>query len=435
MAGINNRAGKYPKLTTEELEIIGCFATGQRSNVSSQTLRLESTETSIRLISNNGKLIGISKQTNKWQRKVLINHNSSYTSSIVELLTDRGFIKKQKSSHPDFTEHHYYEVPHGYKLNHTDILQLWKIWWNNKRYQLNAHNLPIDILVFSKGNWCPVQDLQPKQGNFVVKTDRGELKVLAEDLVVWIDQADPQTTSTKSSPLAVKQTPSPAVQASPSEINIPTEVIPISDSPIMQFSPPVNAHTSDRTQQVELPEQEEDLDLESYLSTFNTEDTEDIDRIEGIYNISELLNETVGIGEKTPPPAPPKPSFKLEATIVERPADRGATVQPRITATIVSPASPEKSDKPMVESSTPIVTPTTNQPAPISISERKQLLKLKAVNTLNQYLKQGDLVTQTEVLKNGRGQVINSQINTTRRGCPGWTIEQIKQLEDELAKM
>jgi hypothetical protein len=462
MADMNNKSvggdspeeNRSPNLTTEELQIIGYFAKGQRYQISSPGLRLECTETSIRLVNSKGKLIGIGKQTNEWQQKVLINNNSSYTSSIVKILTDLGFVTKQKSSHPDFTEHHYYQVPVGYKLNHTDVLQLWKVWWNNKRYQLNARNLPIDVLVFSKGNWCPIQDLQPKQGNFILKTDRGELTILAEDLVVWIDKADPQTiTLAQSLPVTTK--PISAVPTAPVsapidllfEATTPTAAMP-NPAPVFQSSEPIVARQSENSEQkINLPEPEEDLDLESYLSTFNTEDTEDIDRIEGIYNIAELLNSAIVATEVAPPPARSKSTFRLEVSVVEPSAAQPSSVQP-IAQPIAPPASTQPQPTPAGVPSTPpkpsftasieqppVSNPIVNTPTPPSISERKRSLKIKAVNTLTNYLKNGDTVTNTEVLKNGQGRVMNRKVTTVQHGCPGWTVEQIKQLQDELAEI
>jgi hypothetical protein len=483
MADMNNRSGgkatsgenRYPNLTTEELQIIGYFAKGQRHSISSPALRLECTETSIRLVNAKGKLIGISKQTNEWQQKVLINSNSSYTSSIVEILTDLGFVTKQKSSHPDFTEHHYYQVPVGYKLNHTDVLQLWKVWWNNKRYQLNARNLPIDVLVFSKGNWCPVQDLQPKQGNFILKTDRGELTILAEDFVVWIDKSAPEVT-TSAQPLPgitnqISAVPTPPVQTPlvgvgeasavptagltptaeasplenlPSAQTTPTEVMTNRSVPTLQPGAPIVAKQSE--QKIDLPELEEHLDLESYLSTFNTEDTEDIDRIEGIYNIEELLNSTIGAAEVAPEVAPTparsRSPFKLEVTVVEPAADPSASVpsqppigKPQPTPVVVIPT-PARSPVTTQVEQPPVSNPVaTVQTPPPSIADRKRSLKIKAVNTLTNYLKNGDTVTNTEVLKNGQGRVMNRKITTVHQGCPGWTVEQIKQLQDELAEI
>ncbi len=446
MADMNNRSGggttawenRYPNLTTEELQIIGYFAKGQRHSISSLALRLECTETSIRLINGKGKLVGISKQTNEWQQKVLINSNSNYTSSIVEILTDLGFITKQKSSHPDFTEHHYYQVPAGYKLNHTDVLQLWKVWWNNKRYQLNTRNRPIDVLVFSKGNWCVVRDLQPKQGNFILKTDRGELTIIAEDFVVWIDKSTSEAAnSAQSFPVATNQIatmPTPLVQTPPTEVAIDRSV------PTFQSSAPIAANQIDSEQTIDLPEPEEELDLEAYLSTFNTEDTEDIDRIEGIYNIEELLNSTIVAAEVAPAPAPAKrPPLRLEVTVVEPAAAQPVNApepplgKPQPTPTVVIPASKPpvaRVEQPPV--STPVA--TVQIPAP-SITDRKKSLKIKAVNTLTNSLKNGVTVTTTEVLKNGQGRVMNRKTTTVQQGCPGWTVEQIKQLQDELAEI
>ena len=167
MANMNSKFIQYPHFTTEELEIIGYFTRGQRYSIASQTLRLECSETSVRLLDHKGKLIGISKQTNEWQRKVLISTSYSHSMIILKLLTDRGFIAKQKSSHPDFNEYHYYDVPAGYKLNYTSALELWKVWWHNKCYQLNVISQPIDVMIFTKGNWCLVEDLQPDRKSVV----------------------------------------------------------------------------------------------------------------------------------------------------------------------------------------------------------------------------------------------------------------------------
>ncbi len=453
MADMNNRSGgratsgeNRDPITTEELQIIGYFAKGQRRSIASPALRLEYTETSIRLVNSKDKLIGISKQTNECQQKVLINKHSEYTSSIVEILTDLGFVKKQKSSHPDFTEYHYYQVPDGYKLNHTDVLQLWKVWWNNKRHQLNAQNLPIDVLVFSKGNWCVVQDLQPKQGNFILKTDRGELTILAEDFVVWVDKAaQDNTNSVQSSPVVPKPISvvlKPAVPtpiALPSEQNTSTEIMTNRSIRTFQPSAPIVAKQSQKTaQKIDLPEPEEYLDLESYLSTFNTEDTEDIDRIEGIYNIGELLNDpTVDADVAPPAPARSRPPLRFEVTIIDPSTDRSTSVpsQQPISRPQPTPIRPPTPPQPPTNQQPPASNPIGTPTPPPSISEWKRSLKIKAIETLTNYLKNGDMVKKTEVIKNGQGQLMNRKTTTVQQGCPGWTIEQIRQLQDELAQI
>ena len=135
---------------TKESEIIGYFVQGQKQAIISGNLKLEYTETSIRLSNNNGQLIGISKQVNKWQRKVLISHKFADKLMLARALVAAGFIARQKSSHPEFAEYHHYQVPDGYSLNYTEVMQLWRTWWHNKRYQLNVASAPIDLLIFNK---------------------------------------------------------------------------------------------------------------------------------------------------------------------------------------------------------------------------------------------------------------------------------------------
>lgn len=357
MADMTNIFEQAPNLTAEEIKMIEYFAQGQKHSMSSRNLKLEYTETSIRLSTVSGKLLGITKQTNEWRRKALVTNSSIYRNRIIQDLLERGYITLQKSSHPDFTEYHHYRVPSGYKLNYTEIIQLWIIWWHNRRDRINANNVSIDIQIFTKGNWHRVRDLQPRQGNFAIATAVGELAIAPEDYVVWLERADAQQVA-------------PAVRA---DANPRTEEVARSAASPQD----VDESSADR----------EELDLESYLNTFNTETTEDIDRIEGIYNIGELL----------------------------------------------SSADSEQVDEP-VEPSTSVEQSTTTNPsaerAPSILSlQQKQSLKLKAISALSKYLAEGDVVTLTEVVKNARGQEIDRKITTIQRGCPRWVIEQIQRLE------
>jgi hypothetical protein len=387
-------------LMAKESEIIRCFAEGQQQAISSDNLKLEYTETSIRLSNNNGKLIGISKQVNKWQRKVLISNNSVYKSTLIKMLLAAGFIARQKSSHPEFSEYHYYQVPDGYNLKYTEIIQLWRTWWHNKRHQLNVVIAPIDLLIFLKGNWYPIKDLQPKQGSFVLLTARGEMAIEAEDYIVWIDSAesalgkeDHRSTQTSSA-------------AESNEIKYQDQ--------LMQTNYPAGVVSPLEEQ---LPEPEEYIDLEAYLSTFNTEDSEDIGRIEEIYNIDKLLSGNMLDRVSSPPPKlvklPPQPA------IIANSDQAAATVEP--------PIAPPEISKPIVE--TPIPNQVTT-PATPSTSQQQRSLKLKAINVLATYLTEGDTIVHTEVLKNDRGQEINRKVTKIQRGCPRWAIDQIKKIKN-----
>jgi hypothetical protein len=376
----------------KESEIIGYFVQGQKQAISSENLKLEYTETSIRLSNNNAQLIGISKQVNQWQRKVLISNKFADKSILVQALLDAGFIARQKSSHPDFSEYHYYQVPDGYHLNYTEVMQLWRTWWHHKRYQLNVASAPIDLLIFNKGNWYPVKDLQPKQGSFILLIARGEISIEAAEYIVWIDSAE-QTLPKGSEADPIDE----RVDSSNDRSLLTTADLSYSNIPV-------------QTDSIDwVPEQEEYIDLEAYLSTFNTEDTEDVDRIEGIYNIGELLSGN-NILDSVPPPSPKPTKFPSQP-----PAKSNSDPIPS------SPVAP------VVNSKLPASNPITTQPS-LSPAQRQASLKLKAMNVLATYLQEGDLIVRTEVLKNAQGQEINRKVTKIQRGCPNWAIDQIKQI-------
>jgi hypothetical protein len=413
MADTNNTPDRSLDLTAEELKIIEYFVQGQKHSISSQNLKLEYTETSIRLNDRQGKLLGISKQTNQWQRKVLVSNSSVYRFRIIDLLIGSKFINKQKSSHPEFTEYHYYDVPDGYKLNYTEVIELWKVWWHNKRYQLNVPNPPIDVLIFSKGDWCLVRDLQPKQDNFILRTAKKEITVESEEYLVWISSLLtilPPAGSNRSVTLD---------SSLPSEDHILNEIIQSPVKPMAQLELPVDRQSLDRRSQHsfftdhinELPESEEEIDLESYLSTFNTDDSEDIDRIEGIYHIGELLSNSNNVLDDLPPPPPPRRPTKLPLQVPAR------SDSEQVTTPVEAPASPEPT----------VATADPNQ-SPISSSQRQELLKYKAMNVLANYLQKGERIVRTEVLKNAQGQEIDRKITKIQRGCPSWAIDQIEKL-------
>jgi hypothetical protein len=402
MINTNDRSVSALNLTAQESEIIGYFVQGQKQSIVSQHLKIEYTETSIRLSDANAKLIGISKQVSQWQRKVLISNNSVYKAKIVEILTAQGFISRQKSSHPEFAEYHYYQLPDGYKLNYTQVIQLWKIWWHNKSDATSERLLPgqtlryhqrgnitktsIDILIFSKGNWYLVRDLQPKQGNFSILTARGEIAIEPEEYIVWLNPlTEPLQGRTESQQSVLKSAPQ------------------IADLDLANI---IRPSTLTRDYLDRLPQPEEEMDLEYYLSTFNTEDSEDIDRIEGIYNIGELLGRSNILDDVTPVPTPPE---VLSVPVV---AANSATVEPPIS--VQSSAS----------------TPAANKP-PQSSLERQAALKLKAIDVLATYVRAGDEIVRTEVLKNAQGQEINRKTTKIHRDCPSWAIEQIKLMSGQ----
>ena len=414
MADTDRISARTFKLTHEELQIIGYFAQGQKHSISSQNLKLEYTDTSIRLSTRDGKLLGISKQVSQWQRKVLISNNSVYRENMVVNLMELGFITREKSSHPEFTEHHYYQIPDGYKLNYTQTIELWKVWWNNKRYQLNLPKPPIHVLTFTKGNWYLVRDLQPKQGNFIIRTEPGDIAVEPDEYIVWIDAISDRRAESKSFDPAPSISLAP-LQTSSSHLSIKLDSNLLSGknpaSEVTVASVQSAAPNDKQSENTARSEHSAEIDLESYLNTFNTKDTEDVDRIEGIYNVGELLSGSDIVENVLPLKSSPKLNSPSPAAVAE-PAQT-------ITVPVESSAPPQ----PAVSSS------TLTEPS-LSISQRQAALKRKAMNVLARYLQEGDRVTHTEVLKNAQGQELNRKVTRIQRSCPSWVIDQINQLQE-----
>ncbi len=424
-----------PQLATAELDtIIGYFVRGQQQFISSPSLKLEYTETSIRLSDGESRLVGISKQVNQWQRKVLLSNKSEYTPKIIQAAHKLGFITKQRSAHPEFSEHHYYNVPDGYQLKYTEVIELWKVWWHNKRYQLNVPNPPIDVLTFTKGKWYSIRDLQPKQGNFIIRTERGEIAIEPEDYVVWLESKSapsnkPKSLTTSQLLLLDRQQIRATNSSLPSEFdrqseqNIAIEV-PISGPIAPAASAKVTGSTSLNSaaaksavadRQVDRVDEYEDVDLESYLNTFNTEDADDIDRIEGIYNIGELLSGSAGAEDEAPP-------TKTASAASASPAPS----QPPTASSPPAPPQPPISPTAAQTGAVPTQSPIPDRSL-LSLSQREAALKDKAIEVLAKYLHEGDRIVYTEVLKNALGQEVNRKVSTIQRGCPGWAIAQIQQ--------
>ena len=388
-SGITDPLGnRYLNPIMKESEIIEYFVQGKKQTVASGNLKLEFTETSIRLINNNAQLVGISKQVNKWQRKVLVSNKFVDKQIVIQSLIAAGFITRQKSSHPEFAEYHYYQVPDGYHLNYTEVMQLWRTWWHNKRYQLNVASAPIDLLIFNKGNWYPVKDLQPKQGSFVLLTARGEISIEAAEYIVWIDAFE-QTLPIGSEQDTIDETN-----------NYHNHDRSLSTTTDLSYG-----STSTHKDTIDwVSEPDEYIDLEAYLSTFNTEDTEDVDRIEGIYNIDALLSGN-NILDSVPPPSPKPTKFPTKPPVKSN-SDQISTLP--ISPGVNSKSLDSKLAKPKAQ---------------LSITERQAALKIKAINVLATYLQEGESIVRTEILKNAQGEEINRKTTKIQRGCPNWVID------------
>jgi hypothetical protein len=64
------------------------------------------------------------------------------------------------------------------------------------------------------------------------------------------------------------------------------------------------------------------------------------------------------------------------------------------------------------------------------MTEMLSTTKARAIKRLLGYLKNGETVITTEVLKNGQGQIITTKTTEIKRSCPRWVIEKVQSMSD-----
>jgi hypothetical protein len=369
------------KINPQELETIRSFVWSDRPTDSGSTIKIQLKNNAIRLLNSEGKLLAVKKKIDKIQHKILVSKRSHYNRIIAQVLVGEEFILTPQSIYPDFDEYHHYLVPEGYKLQYTEVMQLWKIWWNKKRKHLNDAILKLDVLVYTRNHWHSIQDFRPKEGNFAISTTVGEVFVPGEQRVVWLEKLDSQLPTPEELPQAQFIPPVPVV-AAPSESGIPTETISR-----LQPHPPDVSNTVTVTLN-------NDRELEDYLSTFDTSDTEDVADINGIYQIDRLVDTQIL-----------------------------AEIDRAVAAQMAHQPSPERKPPP----------PPQIQPKPkTNDSENFQTtqlrLKSKALKILSNYLTEGEMVESIATISNSRGEIETQTKTIIRKNCPRWAIEQIRSL-------
>jgi hypothetical protein len=379
------------KIDSDELATMRAFVWSKHPTTQTPKLIIESKNGSIRLLNDRGKLLAVKKQVNRVQDKILISKRSHYNKTISQVLVGEQFVFSPQSIYPDFDEYHHYQVPQGYQINHTDVLQLWKLWWNKKRKQFNDTHLNLDILIFARNNWYAIQDFRPKQGNFVITTSATEVIIPAEDRVIWLNKIDAVVT-TLPAPEAQFIPPIPPATV-PVESNIPTDLISIVKDPHPTVSNTVTVTLSN------------EVDLETYLTTFNTAETEAVDSLEHIYQIDKLVDPQTlaAIEPSLPPTSPPATSPPLKPSSI-----------------------PIASEQQSPHISIPL--PTTSELNSNPLDRDRQRLKTKAITVLSNYLQAGEEIETTEVFKNSSGETISHRKSTVHKDCGYWQIDRALKL-------
>ncbi|HEY9695133.1 MAG TPA: hypothetical protein V6D15_23270 [Oculatellaceae cyanobacterium] len=181
---------------TDNVTIIRNFISGNNQLVSNQSIRIETALNSVQLISKKGEVLAFIKSSEN-QQFCLIKYDSPYREVLNLILLENNFLPVGKSEQQQgFFEYKRSDVPAGYKLNWTEAQTLWKIWWPSQKRKYAA-GIQLDILIYQKNQWYPIQDIVGTEGFFKIKTLIGEITLGLQDKVAWINKINQQKVTTQ----------------------------------------------------------------------------------------------------------------------------------------------------------------------------------------------------------------------------------------------
>lgn len=174
----------------DDLQLIKLFVQGETRVLSSNNLRLEYKAGTSQLTTvNNHEVIAIFKTLSK-PRSIFIQEESKYQYLISNILLENKFIPiGLTAKNQGLFEYQQYDIPVGYRVNYTDTITLWKSWWPNRRHQ-RSYAIMIDILIFVRDEWYPIQDMVGDNGIFYIKTLVAEISLGSTDKIVWLNKGD-----------------------------------------------------------------------------------------------------------------------------------------------------------------------------------------------------------------------------------------------------
>ncbi len=198
MIDFDKASYKQQNIIPQDLQLIDYFILGKRKLISGSNLHIEYGAKAVKLIDQQNRVVGVSKQINEWQQKILLYRNSIYLEIIQEKIKHSNFLSVDRNGHPDFAEYHKYQVPRGYQLFYESahiLLQSWQ-----ERYDRSARYQPNSIMIYQGNNWYPVQEIDTYKEIVLLRTIISEITIGNKDLIIWIDRL-PVTNQLSSAPI------------------------------------------------------------------------------------------------------------------------------------------------------------------------------------------------------------------------------------------
>ncbi|NJR49330.1 MAG: hypothetical protein HC780_06915 [Leptolyngbyaceae cyanobacterium CSU_1_3] len=172
--------------STNDATLIEQFITGKAVLAANQNLRIEPLFGANRLLDTNGALVASIDLTSQ-PTVITIRQGCASWSLLHAALCDRNFMIMGKADQLGFLRYEAQNIPLGYKMSSTEARVLWKVWADTVR-SFNQKDIRLDLLIFDRGTWYPIQEIACQRGIVLIKTLINSLQLQDGDYVTWIQR-------------------------------------------------------------------------------------------------------------------------------------------------------------------------------------------------------------------------------------------------------
>jgi len=170
----------------DDVTLIEQFVSARAILTTNQNLKIEPVLGTNRLLTKTGELLATIDLTTK-PTIVDVRQGCDYWILLHQALSDRGFMIIGLSSQPGLMRYEAHLIPVGYKMHCAEAKSLWEI-WSDRVKSFNCRDIRLDILLFDRGAWYPIQEVGCQRGVVSIQTLITTLNLQDGDYVTWLKQ-------------------------------------------------------------------------------------------------------------------------------------------------------------------------------------------------------------------------------------------------------
>lgn len=174
--------------TIDDMALISQFLEGNDTPLFNRNLIIQTNSDSIQLYARWEGVVACIQRV-QYTQTISLRPTSIYYELIREMLIKRHFLPLPSACrlHTGFEAYRRHQIPEGYVMEYTEAKLLWREWrftWHEK----STTRLRRGILLLSKDNWYPIQDIGFHQGLLVVRTLVSTVTAQPDERLIWLSQ-------------------------------------------------------------------------------------------------------------------------------------------------------------------------------------------------------------------------------------------------------